>query len=60
MSPVTPVEARDQSQIELYGPRVGSTIQAHEICDEVVIGPIVAQTILQRQLYVRAHFTFKL
>jgi len=56
----TPVEARDQSQIELYGPRVGSTIQAHEICDEVVIGSIVAQTILQRGLYVRAHFTFKL
>jgi hypothetical protein len=56
----TPVEARDQSQIELYGPRVGSTIQAHEICDEVVIGPIVAQAIMQRQLYVRAHFTFKL
>ena len=23
----TPVEARDQSQIEIYGPRVGSTIQ---------------------------------
>jgi hypothetical protein len=56
----TPVEARDQSQIELYGPLVGSTIQAHEICDEINIGPIVAQTILQRQLYVRAHFTFKL
>ncbi len=56
----TPIEARDQSQIELYGPRVGSTIQGHEICDEIVIGPIVAQTILQRQLYVRAHFTFKL
>ena len=32
-----------RSQIELYGPRVGSTITAHEICDEVVIGPIVAQ-----------------
>jgi hypothetical protein len=56
----TPVEARDQSQIELYGARVGSTIQAHEICDEIVIGPVVAQTILQRQLYVRAHFAFKL
>jgi len=58
--PVTPVEARDQSQIELYGPLVGSTIQAHELCDEINIGPVVAQTILQRQLYVRAHFTFKL
>ena len=56
----TPVEARDQSQIELYGPRVGSTIQAHEICDEVTIAPIVAQTILQRGLYVRAHFRFTL
>lgn len=55
----TPVEARDQSQIDLYGPRVGSTIQAHEICDEVVIGPIVAQTILQRGLYVRAKFVWK-
>ena len=56
----TPVEARDQSQIEMFGPRVGSTIQAHEICDEVTIGPIVAQTLLQRGLYVRTHFTFKL
>jgi hypothetical protein len=55
-----PVEARDQSQIELYGPRVGTTIQAHEVCDEINVGPVVAQTILQRQLYVRAHFSFKL
>jgi len=58
--PVTPVEARDQSQIELYGVRVGATIQAHEICDEINVGPIVAQTILQRQLYVRARYAFKL
>ncbi len=57
---VTRVEARDQSQIELYGVRVGTTIQAHEICDEINVGPIVAQTILQRQLYVRAHYSFKL
>lgn len=56
----TPVEARDQSQIELYGPRVGSTIQAHEICDDVTVGPIVAQTILQRTLYIRAHYRFTL
>ena len=55
-----PVEARDQSQIEVFGPRVGSTITAHEICDEFVIGPLVAQTILQRELYVRTKFTFKL
>ena len=56
----TPVEARDQSQIEIFGPRVGPTITAHEICDEFVIAPIVAQTILQRELYVRTKFTFKL
>lgn len=56
----TPIEARDQSQIELYGPRVGSTITAHEICDPIIVAPIVAQTILQRALYVRAHFAFKL
>lgn len=56
----TPVEARDQSQIEQFGMRVGSTIQAHEICDEISIGPIVAQTILQRGLYVRTTYAFKL
>lgn len=56
----TPVEARDQSQIEIFGQRVGSVIQAHEICDELRIGPLVAQTILQRQLYVRAKFSFRL
>ena len=55
-----PVEARDQSQIEVFGPRVGPTITAHEICDEFVVGPLVAQTILQRELYVRTKFTFKL
>jgi hypothetical protein len=58
--PVTPAESRDQSQIELYDVRVGTTIQAHEICDEINVGPIVAQTILQRQLYVRARYAFKL
>ena len=40
--------------------RVGSVIAAHEICDELRIGPLVAQTILQRELYVRTKFTFKL
>ena len=44
----------------MYGPRVGSTITAHEICDEFTIGPMVAQLILQRALYVRAKYTFKL
>jgi hypothetical protein len=55
-----PVEARDQSQIEIFGPRVGPVIAAHEICDPFVIAPIVAQAILQRELYVRTKFIFKL
>ena len=57
---VTPVEARDQAQIEMFGPRVGSTVSAHEVCDEFTVGPVVAQLILQRGLYVRAKYTFKL
>jgi len=57
---MSPVEARDQSQIEIFGPRVGSTISAMEVCDEIVIGPLMAQAILQRELYVRTKFTFKL
>jgi hypothetical protein len=57
---MSPVEARDQSQIEIFAPRVGSTIQAHEICDEFVMGPLTSQTIRQRELYVRPTFTFKL
>ncbi len=56
----TPVEARDQAQIELFGSRVANVIQAHEICDELLIGPLVAQAILQRELYVRSKFKFKL
>jgi Putative phage tail protein len=44
----------------LFGARVGTTIQAHEICDELRIAPLVAQTILQRHLYVRARYHFTL
>ena len=55
----TPVEARDQNAIEQFGLRVGSTITAHEICD-LGIGLIAAQLILQRGLYVRNSYSFKL
>ena len=55
----TPVSARDQAMIEQYGLRVGSTITAHEICD-LNVASVVAQTILQRGLYVRASFKFAL
>ena len=55
----TPVEARDQAMIEQFGLRVGSTITAHEICD-LNVASIVAQTILQRGLYVRTQYKFDL
>ncbi len=55
----TPIEARDQAMIEQFGLRVGSTITAHEICD-LNVAAVVAQTILQRGLYVRAQYKFTL
>ena len=56
---LTTVEARDQNAIELYGLNVGSTITAHEICD-LAIGRLAAQLVLQRTLYIRNTFTFRL
>ena len=55
----TPVQARDQNAIETYGLRIGPTVTAHEICT-VGIGQIAAQLILQRALYVRNTYAFKL
>jgi hypothetical protein len=49
----------DQNSIELYGRRDGSTITAHEICDKA-IAQTVAQLILQREVYIRNTYTFKL
>lgn len=54
-----PVEARDQSQIELYGLRVAPTIAAHEIVS-TYLGGLIAQLLLQRGLYVRNTYRFKL
>lgn len=55
----TTVEARDQSAIERYGLKVGGTITAREIC-ALPIGRLVAQLALQRTLYIRNTFTFRL
>lgn len=55
----TPVEAFDQNAIELYGRRPAPDITANEICDEKV-GQTAAQLILQRQLYIRNTYKFKL
>jgi hypothetical protein len=56
---LTPVEARDQNAIELYGMRIASTVTAHEICDEK-IAAVAAQLILQRALYIRNTYKFRL
>ena len=53
------VQATDQSAIEQYGLRDNSGIQATEIRDATVAA-FVAQLILQRGLYVRTTYQFKL
>ena len=53
------VEAKDQSSIDTYGLRPMPVISAHEICDPAV-AKTVAQTILQRALYVRNTYEFTL
>lgn len=54
-----PVTAFDQSAIDRFGLRIGSTITAHEICD-LAVAQNAAQLILQRGLYVRNTYEFKL
>jgi hypothetical protein len=55
----TPIDVFDQNAIDLYGLRMAPDITADEICDNRV-GQISAQLILQRQLYIRNHYKFKL
>ena len=54
-----PVPVFDQSMIDRFGLRAGSSITAHEICD-IGIAQISAQLILQRALYIRNTYKFKL
>ncbi len=54
-----PIDAFDQNAIELYGLRRASDITANEICDPF-IGQKSAQLILQRGLYIRNTYNFKL
>ena len=54
-----PVTTFDQSMIDRFGLRVGSTIAAHEICD-VTMAKASGQLILQRALYIRDTYKFKL
>jgi hypothetical protein len=55
---LTPIEARDQNAIELYGMRIASTVTAHEIGDPTV-GAVAAQLMLQRAVYIRNTYKFR-
>ena len=55
----TPITVWDQNAIEIYGLRIASTVTAHEICVSGV-AQTAAQLILQRGLYIRNHYQFKL
>ncbi len=56
---VLPVECPDESAIQLYGKRVGSTISANEIC-RVEMASLSGQLMLQRKLYIRNQYKFTL
>lgn len=55
----TSVEARDQGAVEQYGLRPATTLTAHEICD-LSVAATAGQLVLQRGLYVRNTYAFKL
>jgi hypothetical protein len=55
----TPIIAFDQSYIDAYGLRIGSTVTANDICDANV-AQTVAQLILQRGLYIRNTYKWEL
>ena len=52
-------EAKDQANIEKYGLRPQDAVQMHAVCDKAVAQQI-AQLTLQRALYVRNEYSFKL
>jgi len=54
-----PVTVWDQNAIQEFVLRVGPTVSAHEICDTTV-GQASIQLILQRELYIRNTYQFKL
>jgi len=54
-----PITAFDQAAIDRFGRRVGPAVTAHEICD-LDVAQTVAQLVMQRALYVRNTYQFKL
>lgn len=55
----TPIDVWDQNAIELFGLRMASDVSANEICDSAA-GHTIAQLLLQRGLYIRNTYKFKL
>lgn len=53
------ISIHDQASIEKHGLRTGSSVAAHEICDSK-IAQTVAQLIMQREVYVKNTYSFKL
>ena len=56
----TVVEAFDQASIDLYGVRRDTSLKGNAIVDPTYTGPIAAQLLLQRSLYFRNTYTFRL
>lgn len=52
-------EAKDQANIDIYGLRPNSPDQVHMVCDKTIAQTVV-QTKLQRALYIRNVYRFKL
>lgn len=50
--------SQDQVSIDTYGLRPMSSITAHQIADPTIAG-IIADLILQRSVYIRAQYTFR-
>lgn len=55
----SPVEAKDQGSIGLYGQINAPSLQGRDICSPTV-GNTIVNLLLQRYLYIRNEYTFKL
>jgi len=53
------VDVKDQNAIDLYGPRIEDNKECHAITNQVV-AQFIGQTMLQKSLYVRNTYKFKL
>lgn len=56
---IEPATVTDQANVEAYGSRAMQPISLHEVCVPTV-AKLIAQTVLQRELYIRNEYTFVL